>query len=233
MSIALRKLVVSDIHGRRLALDKVLEAAEVDMSKDKLHFLGDYIDRGPASANVIATVRKYEEQGAVVLKGNHEDMHLLWLMEKMDESDYFRNGGEETLNSFQHAYNDEQYREALEWMVKLPTIYEDEEFVYVHAGIHPYKQKSEAGDHLWIREDFLFAKGEDILERTGGRKVVHGHTPASKVRDDGARINIDLGAGSLGGLSLTDLTNGMYYKYNFHTKRVHEYRIQEVDRKPW
>lgn len=227
-----------------------MEFAKVDAA-DKLHFLGDYIDRGEHSFEVLRDVRKYQEQGAVVLRGNHEDMHILWLMNKWDNENYKENGGGNTVRSFRANMNDDEYAEMVAWMSQLPYTHQDDEFFYVHAGIVPFSPSTEMDDVMelkdrtwfdsidempdhemvWVRNDFFGMSKDHVLALTGGRKVVHGHTPMVHVLDDGARINIDLGAGSKHSLALVNLTDRFVYSYDWIRDSFSIAAIHEVERK--
>lgn len=76
-------IAIGDIHGNAAALDDLLTQIEPTFtSKDTVVFLGDYIDRGTASAHVVARILKLREQSqatVITLKGNHED----WLLKAM------------------------------------------------------------------------------------------------------------------------------------------------------
>lgn len=249
-SARLRKLVISDIHGRYDAFRRLMEFAKVDAG-DKLHFLGDYIDRGKHSYEVLREVRMHQEQGAVVLRGNHEDMHVLWLMGKWPDKNYYQNGGSATKKSFESRMTHTEYAEMVEWMTKLPYTYEDEEFFYVHAGLVPFEPTTEwdqktpleqrhwfptiadmpTNEMVWARNDFFILKPDYIMKLTGGRKVIHGHTPMHAVMDDGARINIDLGAGGKSKLALVDLTNRFVFTYDFAQDSFDISAIHDVERK--
>lgn len=67
-------MVVADIHGPYSTLIGVLEKAGYNPDKDRLFLLGDYIDRGNASDATLKYVRSLVENGAVALRGNHEQM---------------------------------------------------------------------------------------------------------------------------------------------------------------
>lgn len=215
----------------------MLEVAKVDPAVDTVRFLGDYVDRGKKSYEVIQTVREYQRRGAKVQKGNHEDMYLAWLLDLYgpeDKENYIENnGGGNTVRSFQA--NPHDHVELVDWMMKLPYYDEDEEYIYVHAGIDPFQPSIAATPNdsfVWVRDHFLYAPNDLILYHTDGRKVVHGHTPMSRVWDDGARINIDTGAGSRYALSLVDLTNRITYTYSFKHEQVYINPIEEVEVKP-
>lgn len=229
----MRNFVMSDMHGHATAARALLHYAEVDMSKDKLRFLGDYIDRGPNSLECMRLVQKYQRQGAVAHMGNHELMLMMWVSEKLDTQTFYMNGGDATLKSI-HAgiQGQDEFDELLHWISKLKITDEDDEYFYVHAGIHPHLSLASQGtDHfLWIRDEFLKAREEHLALQTQGKIIVHGHTPMMEVCFDGIKINTDLGAGGREKLALVELNERVVYTYDFQQARLNgdKYAIEVV-----
>lgn len=224
---------MSDMHGHDYAVRALLEYAHVDLSKDRLRFLGDYIDRGPNSYQCIKLVQKYQRQGAIAHLGNHELMFMMWVAGKLD-ANYFMNGGDTTLKSFSKAgIAQDDFDQILYWISQLKITDEDDEYFYVHAGIHPHKSLANQtrDDFLWIREEFLLSRPEWIAQQANGKIIVHGHTPMEDVCFDGVKINTDIGAGGRVKLALVELTNRIAYVYDFEQARLNgrEYAIKEVD----
>lgn len=193
-------VVVGDIHGmadmlRRL-LSKIDEwLASVSHKKPvQFIFLGDYIDRGPESKRVIDQVRMMQKDGAICLRGNHEQLMIDSTESEIGEQNFLLNGGESTRRSLGSAAS---FAEAQNWMKTLPTFYEDRLRYYVHAGIRPRTPLDQQDDYtrLWIRDEFLIFRGRF------SKYVVHGHTPTigtnpdqttPEIRDN--RCNVDTGA---------------------------------------
>jgi serine/threonine protein phosphatase 1 len=190
-----------------------------DMQKERPHealeiYLGDYVDRGPASANVIdQLIVRQRERKTVFLRGNHERILENFLEGKARLSDWRPIGGLETLFSYgvrpdmlHDPSDDEPIREALaelmpnqhlSFLNKLRPHYSAGAYFFVHAGVRPgipLEQQAEE-DCLWIREDFL--SNEDGY----GRIIVHGHTPVLQPEFLSNRINLDTGAYATGKLS--------------------------------
>ena len=96
-----RTLVIGDIHGGLLALKQVLERAEVTQ-KDKLIFLGDYVDGWSESAGVIELIMQLEKKNeCVFIIGNHDQWCLEWLLtNEMNETGYLH-GGKATMQSYE------------------------------------------------------------------------------------------------------------------------------------
>lgn len=229
---------MSDIHGQHTAARALLEYAHVELPKDSLRFLGDYIDRGPKSFECTRLIQKYQRQGAVALIGNHEQMFMAWMAGRLDSHVYLAdmNGGEATLKSFANAkVTQEDLEQTLYWMSQLKLTDEDDEYFYVHAGIHPHKSlpNQHHDDLLWIRGEFLTARPEWLTQQVNGKIIVHGHTAMKDVCFDGVKINIDIGAGGRKKLALVELTSRTVYEYDFEQARLngHAQAIREVPMK--
>jgi diadenosine tetraphosphatase ApaH/serine/threonine PP2A family protein phosphatase len=204
---------VGDIHGRLDLLEELLAKIHDDIArrparKVLLIFVGDLIDRGPSSAQVVERLRTYRHPGvrAVFLLGNHEEVLLRILAGEAELITKWRwFGGTECLES----YGVDKARlaelgddEALE-VVRTAIPKEHKEFLesfddscrfgdylFVHAGIRPgveFDQQRQS-DLRWIREPFLFD------ETDHGFVVVHGHTIRPEVEMRPNRIGIDTGA---------------------------------------
>lgn len=199
---------IGDIHGRLDMLEKLIR--KIDDHRSRHHsdipavliFVGDYVDRGPDSAGVIARIMDgFEGFERVCLKGNHEAM-LIECLASDDRDQWMQwisNGGEATLRSL--AYDTMNGRdpdalrkclgsETVEWLHGLKLHYRVEDVLFVHAGIRPgiALASQEERDLLWIRREFLESQ-EDF-----GFGVVHGHTPVHSPEVCSNRINIDTGA---------------------------------------
>lgn len=217
----MRNFVMSDIHGHAFVAQKLIDYAQVDLTQDKMRFLGDYIDRGPDSFGAIRLVRKMQDEGAVVHMGNHEQMLLMHSAGILSSESFMANGGGATIRSFDKAgVTDAQFHDILRWISTLIISDMDDDFVYVHAGINPNKSAIDNDEALWIREEFLNARPEWIRQAAGNRIVVHGHTPMTDVFYDGAKINTDVGAGGRKKLALVELTEGIVYTYDFQQARL-------------
>ena len=202
-----RILVFSDIHGCADTLKSLIRKVE-PTRKDKLIFLGDYIDCGDKSFEVVDYLINLSSKfDCVFLKGNHEDMMLRGVkdgdrnMTRM----FIMNGGNATLKSYRGELNITNPRENISFDMfpqshqdfynNLKISHEIGNYLFVHAGVNPrYPLNNQMDeDKLWIRNEFLFHTGE-VAE---GKIVVHGHTPMEpndlinyndKYKD---RINVD------------------------------------------
>ena len=206
---------IGDVHGRDDLLERLHETIRAQHlwrhagKPGVIVYVGDYIDRGGRSAEVIDRVmRGLPGFTSVYLKGNHEEMMLNCL--DTDDHDvwstWFGNGGLQTMESFDLDYSDIGNRlglaralgpERLQWFDKLELTYQAGGYLFVHAGIVPGRPLAEQKekDLLWIRERFL-SSDEDH-----GFVVVHGHTPSQDPELKRNRINVDTGATFYGQLT--------------------------------
>lgn len=172
----MRTIVMSDIHGCYNELvnlmQDLVDSEKYDEKTDRLIFLGDYIDRGDDSRKVIEYIRNLQKDNdnVIALKGNHEMMCVDYCRKKGDN--WLFNGCGNTMDSYET--DRKQFLNDVEWMEQLPLYYEDEHFVYVHAGVDANKPLAEhsAYELLWVRESFIYSV--DKFEKT----VIFGHTPS-------------------------------------------------------
>ena len=163
--------VITDIHGRLTELltllDQVPEGA-------RLIFLGDYIDRGSQSAEVVALMRLLQQDGAVCLRGNHEDM--MCNPDTMGGT-WMANGGSATVESYKDPLsgrvNAGMMKDHAAWFESLPRVHSDAHRVYVHAGVLPMEALEKQPES--ITQWFRYPSGIDVGWRD--KHVVHGHTP--------------------------------------------------------
>ena len=215
----LRIYAIGDIHGRADLLDQVLLRIDAHQAAHPAFrpveiFLGDYIDRGPGSREVLDRLSaRSQARETVCLKGNHETFIEEFLNDPTFLSEWRHNGGFETLLSYglmPSVQMDlaEQARLAATFGQVLPlshrlflgglrTSHTCGDYFFAHAGVRPgiplAKQREE--DLLWIREDFL------LYEDDFSKIVVHGHTPVREPDIRLNRINIDTGAYATGQLT--------------------------------
>lgn len=207
---------IGDIHGHLDMMHDALRWIENDGGKDaQIVFMGDYVDRGPASREVIDFLieGKKTNPNWVTLRGNHDVMFARWLEDVPYEDPHLlfglfwlnpRIGGNTTLESYGVAVhekrrNGEMHTEArdavpqshINFLMSNPLSFETEDKFFVHAGVRPnvaLKDQTEF-DQMWIREDFI--PHTEPYEKL----IVHGHTAIETPTHHGNRINTDGGAG--------------------------------------
>jgi serine/threonine protein phosphatase 1 len=222
-----RAYVVGDVHGRFDLLDELLARIHADLDqrpsrKTMLVFVGDLIDRGPNSAQVIERLRTYRHPGVrtAFILGNHEEVLLRILAGDAELIDDWRRfGGKQCLESYGVDVGEligrdddaqlEIVREAIpkahaEFLSSFVDTCRFGDYLFVHAGIRPgveLEQQLQA-DLRWIRQPFLHDSSDH------GFVVVHGHTISSEVDERPNRIGIDTGAYHSGVLTALAIEDG-------------------------
>jgi serine/threonine protein phosphatase 1 len=222
----LRIYAIGDIHGRVDLLDEIL--AKIDAHRARypcdgyaLVFVGDYVDRGPASRQVLERlICCVQTHQTALIKGNHEAYLQEFLKDPSVLGDWRQYGALQTLISYglkpSVNPNAEEQRElarelasVMPWTHKalldaLPTSFNSGDFFFAHAGIRPGVPLADQQeqDLLWIRDEFL------LCEDDFGKIVVHGHTPVRQPDIRPNRINIDTGAYATGCLTCLVIERG-------------------------
>lgn len=194
--MALLTYAIGDIHGTFTKLANLLrQCADHCGDNDfRFVFVGDYIDRGRRSRDVVKLLMETQASApeqVICLRGNHEDM-LLRAAQGEDEILWLDNGGDATLRSYGVGAAADIPPDHLGWFARLPYAISDGPRFYVHAGIMPGVplQRQSKAVMLWIREQFL------LDSRDHGKLIVHGHTPIVSGIPEllPNRLNLDTGA---------------------------------------
>lgn len=218
-----RRFVIGDIHGHYNALMSLLKGISPDKD-DEIYFLGDLIDRGPHSSQVVDFVinNKYK-----CLLGNHEEMLLdvLGQGEVVPEAfqSWLHNGGYATVNS----YGNQIPQEHIDWLRSLPLYIDLGDFWLVHAGLHPQIpiEEQTSDQFCWIRDEFHSCMAPYFEDKL----IIIGHTitftfpnvrPGELVAGEGW-LGIDTGVyhQSQGWLTALELNEGTVYQVNTFGKR--------------
>jgi serine/threonine protein phosphatase 1 len=226
-----RAYVVGDVHGRLDLLEELLAKIHAELqhhpsTKTLLVFVGDLIDRGPQSAQVLERLRTYRRPGIqpVFILGNHEEVLLRILRGDAALITKWRwFGGTECLASYGvdpaelarlsetealdlvRAVIPAEHVEFLEGFVDSCRF---GDYLFVHAGVRPgvaFEEQTQS-DLRWIRDPFL---GDE--ETDHGFVVVHGHTISDQVERRSNRIGIDTGAYRSGVLSALGIEGGDHW----------------------
>ncbi len=223
-----RTFVIGDIHGEIEHLRTLLSRMPDVGASDTVVFLGDYIDRGPASKQVVDAVRGLDRDTGckvVCLRGNHEDA---WLRVIDVGWDGFvlppGNGCLATFRSYRDAPVSAPLREkdfdalfagtffppeVVAWFRSLPYWYEDEHAIYVHAGLvanshgeylHPAVEPSPIA-LLWTRT-------EDFFRHYRGKRVIVGHTHTMDLPNELSTHTVDDPTDMWAGPCVTALDTG-------------------------
>tara|TARA_B100000029_G_scaffold86226_1_gene76520 strand:+ start:694 stop:1434 length:741 start_codon:yes stop_codon:yes gene_type:complete len=209
-----RVYAVGDIHGRvdllrRLNSRILADAERSDADSCVVVYLGDYVDRGGHSREVLENLimDPIPHFDCFSLMGNHEAFLLEFLDNPGRGEVWLFNGGDTTLRNYGVEVGDpEFYTGGWEWLRdrfleclpqrhldllrSLPLMHVEGDYAFVHAGIRPGVPLADQSreDLLWIREGFL--DHEENLEKV----VVHGHTSFKEIQVESNRISIDTGA---------------------------------------
>lgn len=244
-AVAGRTFVIGDVHGELEALERLLARLPL-AAADTVVFLGDYVDRGPNPRGVVERVRRFVAESptkTVTLRGNHEDK---WV-QSYEQPDLpfmvqIGNGCGNTYRSFvggaplafEESLPIEELqkmlevthwfpKEVAEWMSTLPLWYEDDNGLYVHAGL----EEDDAGGWkhpslcqpkplMWMREPKFFTSYR-------GKRLCVGHTPVGDLPLErpeaqqteaylhGDLAAIDTGAGKGGFLTAIELPSTKLY----------------------
>lgn len=204
---------IGDVHGcldELRALERIVASdAEGLPGRKLIVMLGDYVDRGPASAQVIDHLIAPPPPGfeRICLTGNHEMVMLDYLEGRAGRASWIAMGAGPTLLSYgidherlRDIYQvdqqiDDVIRKAIPashvaFLRSLPIMIEASRFLFVHAGIRPELPVEKQAD-----EDMVFIRSA-FYERAHllSRYVVHGHTPVGEAKREGMRVNLDTGA---------------------------------------
>ena len=211
-----RRFAVPDIHGCALTFRNLLEDVIQLEKSDAIYLLGDTIDRGPRSREVLDTIRSLQVKGYDIqsVRGNHEEMLLKSCRDRTFFSLWMQNGGHETLKSFDVEDGCDIPRLYRRLIESFPFFIELEEFILVHAGLN-FSIPAPLADReamLWSRNTFVM-KG-----LIGGRRLVGGHTPLKRkeierslttdhiMLDNGCVYKGETGMGSLTALELNSMS---------------------------
>jgi serine/threonine protein phosphatase 1 len=228
-----RRIVIGDVHGYYDSLMTLLETIAPNR-EDQVYFLGDLIDRGSQSSQVVNFVK---HSGYHCVLGNHEQM-LLDILFNNDRYPSAReawlfSGGENTLKSYGERGVDEEH---LYWMQHLPNYIDLGDILLVHAGVHPtIPFQKQTSDHFcWIRQEFHsnpYAYFSDKLIITGHTITftLPGVAPGQIARGAGW-LDIDTGAyhPRSGWLTALDVTNWQVYQVNVWTQATRQLPLGEV-----
>lgn len=218
---------IGDLHGMRSLLDEMLKLIAADAQtpdeRSILVFLGDFVNRGPHSRQVIERLLEGPSRAGeqwIALRGNHDQLLIDALLGKSETAfrQLMRKGGASTLASYGVAKKDASLARArravplehLQFLERLPLFHTAGGHVFVHAGIDPLlplEQQNETA-MMNIREPFL--RNAHRLPFT----VVHGHVPSSRgpIVAPG-RVGVDTGAYATGVLTSAVLRDGMPMRF--------------------
>lgn len=196
MTVLAKTCVIGDIHGCLNSLQNLLKL--IENKAETFVFLGDYIDRGAESKEVVECILDFKKKhrNVITLLGNHEIM-LINFLRGYDDGTFLRAGGKETLISYGIKPRTKSEKAAqlfpekhLNFFRELPLLWENEYGIYVHAGIEPgvHLTRQVSSYCLWVRDEFI----ESPYKFT--KTIIFGHTVFSDPLVQENKIGIDTGA---------------------------------------
>lgn len=215
MLMSERLFAIGDIHGCFDQFRRLVEEKIKIRQSDRLVLLGDYIDRGARSREVVDYIINLKEKGfeVVTLMGNHESMLLDSYRNEQLLSNWYMNGGYETLFSFGIESIKDLNNNYLDFFSALPYYYSLGSYLFVHAGFN-----DETDDPFEDRFQMIWSRRENYTNPVFNDKIIiHGHTPVplslchENVKTGSSVINLDTGCvydewGGYGHLTAMDLT---------------------------
>ena len=225
-----RKLVIGDLHGGLKALIQLLE--RIDLTpKDKLIFLGDYVDGWSDSARTVSYLIDLSRQNSCIfMRGNHDDLAHRWLENGEMNQKWLEHGGQSSLDAYRRMKKEEKERHIGFYRDMFNYYKDDSNRLFVHAGftnLHGPDYEYHNTAFYWDRTLWEMALAMDTqIDRdhhTYPRRLTHfqeiyiGHTPVTRIGEtkpvNKANIwNVDTGAAFKGPISAIDVDSKEIYQ---------------------
>ena len=232
---------IGDIHGSLNELTslhkKILTHDKFDVKNDLIIYLGDYIDRGKNSKEVINQILKLKNNKikTVNLMGNHDEFMIdflfnnknnieNWLNFGLDQTlrsygievvDFIKDGfGDDIIDQLRNTLLSTMNEEHINFFKSLELSFSSENYLFVHAGIDPNKKLEDQ-----TKENFLWSRSKSFFDKDfkSEKIIVHGHTPEENIINNLFRINIDSGcyfSGKLSSVCLSDYDDSRLFINN-------------------
>ena len=189
----MKTIIVGDVHGCLRELKELLSLIPFDQSQDRLLFVGDLINKGPFSYEVLKYVR--EELRAEVVVGNHEVKFLKGMGDSLKLPPVLR-------ELKQKMEEEGCLKEWICWIKNLPLFIEAEDFLVVHAGLSPHQKPKDTSCRILTCLRTWDGKGEDLNDPKnppwfhfykGKKLVVFGHWAKKGLIERNNVIGLDSG----------------------------------------
>lgn len=226
----MRTLVFGDIHGGLRALHQVFERANIT-TKDRLIFLGDYVDGWSQSPQVLDfLIHLQTTHSCVFLRGNHDELLSDWLNESKDNRMWYQHGGESTVSAYANV-NSATKEKHVAFLKSLENYYlDDQNRLFIHAGFT--NMNGVTFEHfpklfywertLWemaLSLDKTLSKESPLYPRRLKlyKEIYIGHTPVTQIGETipiqmAIVWNIDTGAAFKGPLTALDIDTKEYWQ---------------------
>lgn len=196
-------IFISDIHGNLDTLS-LIKQAQRDYPAAQLVCGGDYVDGRPHVQEVLDFLKKEQDQGAIILMGNHEQMLCNYAQNtEWERGIWFYNGGQKSLVSMLgKVATPEELRKSADYQFirQLPIMLETPRFVFVHGGVRPDKQYNVRSSYpattniasnefdydfyrFWARSEYWYKHSflHIFAHNHTGKTIVTGHTPTCEI----------------------------------------------------
>jgi Calcineurin-like phosphoesterase len=207
-----RVIAIGDVHGCAVALRALVEAIN-PQAEDTIVTLGDCVDRGPDSREVIDQLLSLRGRCQLVpLLGNHEEMMLNYLEGRPQPDDWLLSGGEATLKSYgTSARKTTVPQEHVNFIRSWIDYWEIDTHFFVHGGYHPERPLAAQRWQTWR---WLSLRDMLPAPHVSGKIAVVGHTSqkTAEVLDVGHLICIDTYCWGGGWLTALDATTGQLWQ---------------------
>jgi Calcineurin-like phosphoesterase len=220
-----KTFVIGDIHGCDIALDILLNRMDITQ-QDTVVLLGDVVDRGPGSKEVIDLLLNLKKFCKVVLiMGNHEEMMLDSMRGGASEGLWLQHGGQEALESYGGSYSDIPF-EHVAFLESGKDYWENETEIFVHANLQP-GVPLDFQEREWLRWTRLTGFEQSP---NADKRVLCGHTP----QPNGLPLVLDnwicLDTWAYNGFYLTCLetTTNMIYQAHQETQDFRYIQLEDI-----
>lgn len=187
-------IAIGDIHGCYRSVKALLEKLEV-YDERQLLFVGDYIDRGPSSRQVVELMLELKKtRDCIFLRGNHEQM-ILDTIDRGRAGLWLHNGGDTTLQSYGLCRDDLNLPvEHIDFFRNTKLYHQTRNYFFVHAGLPPNQTIKQSLEDPEALREFLWTRDHlNTIETAWEKKVVFGHTPRTIPIEKNNMIGIDTG----------------------------------------
>ncbi len=178
-----RTIAIGDIHGCAMALDTLLRAIQ-PRPEDTIVALGDYVDRGPQSADVIEIFTNVISMCRLIpLIGNHEVMMMQAMESQSSFAMWQQCGGDATVRSYGNQLSNIPQHHLL-FLNHCVKYFETDTHFFIHANYDPYTPLADQPEQVALWQHISEFAPEP---HQNGKIAVVGHTPQmdGSIRDLG------------------------------------------------
>ncbi|QDU81219.1 Serine/threonine-protein phosphatase 1 [Polystyrenella longa] len=206
-----RTIAIGDIHGCSTAFETLLDMLQVT-SEDTIVLLGDIVDRGPGTKQVIETTINLKSRckQLIYIRGNHEEMLLDALKAGPLTSTWLFYGGQEVLDSYEIESVEQLPESHVNFIESSRDYWENQTDIFVHANVQHDRPLDEQHPQVLRWERYTGTKPPHF----SGKRVIVGHTvmPQGMPKFSPGWLAIDTGAYEGNPLTAFDTTTKTFYQ---------------------